>query len=88
MQVSRASASADAFAQGLFPCDALTSNMLQEGQEQCCLPQPVSQFMQPKHEDPLLRFFDLSPTFDQYVEKLKPRLVSICAVHQSFELHN
>ena len=33
--------------------------------------------MRPKHDDPLLRFFDISPSFDLYIEQLKTRLVSL-----------
>ena len=74
MQVPRASASAVAFSQGLFPCS--NEPCLEDtcGPQECCIPQPVPLSMAPKHSDPLLRFFDICPAYDAYQAQLQPAL--------------
>lgn len=82
-QVSRAAASASAFAAGFFPtvetaadlrsaAAALLANSNDERPASALKrPQAVAINMAPKHKDPLLRFFEMCPTYAQREEWLE-----------------
>jgi len=61
-QVPRTSASAVAFAQGLFPGANGAAK-------------PISLTMSPRHADPLLRFFDMCPRYAAHKNQIKAALV-------------
>lgn len=77
-QVPRAAQSASAFALGFFPgrpaggmeAQVDVAGAAASANGQWCSanrqPQPVALFMSPKHSDPLLRFFDCCPKYEQH----------------------
>lgn len=68
VQVPRTSASAAAFAQGLFPEDL---------DPHCTLPTPVAITMSPADDDPLLRFFASCSKYQVYKDDVERRLVRL-----------